>query len=91
MRPVTNFTLHAILAAALAALAASSAAAGEPAVKPGTVVKVSPSESRAAKQEHYFTITLQEGQAGGKSDGFEKQIQIESWQWAASPRLTTSR
>lgn len=81
MRPVTNFTLHAILAAALAALAASSAAAGEPAVKPGTVVKVSPSESRAAKQEHYFTITLQEGQAGGKSDGFEKQIQIESWQW----------
>ena len=81
MRPIANFTLHAILAATLAALAASSAAAGDPAAKPGTVVKVSPSDSRAAEQEHYFTVTLQEGRASGKSDGFDKQIQVESWQW----------
>lgn len=81
MRPVTNFTLHAILAAALAAFAATGAAVGDPAVKPGTVVKVSPSDSRAADQEHYFTITLQQGRASGKSDGFDKQIQVESWQW----------
>ncbi|WP_294120870.1 hypothetical protein [Sphingomonas sp.] len=32
MRPVANFTLHAILAACLAALAASSAAAGRPVI-----------------------------------------------------------
>lgn len=47
MRPITSFTLHAVLAAALAALAATSAAAGDPAVKPGTVVKIGSSDSRA--------------------------------------------
>lgn len=86
MRPITSFTLHAVLAAALAAFAATSAA-GDPAVKPGTVVKVSPSDSRAAEQEHYFTITLQQGRSTGKGEGFEKQIQVESWQWGRTAKV----
>ena len=64
MRPIANFTLHAILAAALAALAASSAAAAP----------------TGGQQEAYYTITLQESRSG-KSEGLDRQIQIESWQW----------
>lgn len=81
MRPLANFTLHAVLAAALAAFAATSAAGVDPAVKPGTVVKIGSSDSRPAERENYFTITLQEGRTAAKQEGHKEQLQIESWQW----------
>lgn len=70
MRPVANFTLHAILAACLAALAASSAAAAkEPA-------------RRLIDNEGYAWLSLApSGQQAGKGE----RLEVQSWQWGAVP------
>jgi len=63
MRPIANFTLHAMLAAALTALAATSAAAGR----------------TGGKEEVYYTITLTDARAHQGSKGEQLEVQSWSW------------
>ena len=74
MRPVTNFTLHAALAAVLAALAASSAAAGGP--------------GGDADSTGFFQMRLGTSAASLKFEGVEGETAIQAFQWG--PRQTTS-
>jgi len=68
VRPIANFTLHAILAAAIAALATASAAAGP----------------TGGKEEVYFTITLQEARAHRDGKGQQLEVQSYQWGTANS-------
>lgn len=53
-------------AASIAAVASAlpATAAGDPRVKPGTVLTVDPRDGRAAGDQAYYTITFQEGRLG---------------------------
>jgi len=74
MRPVANFTLHAILAAALAALAASSAAAAPPFSLVTSSFKNSGSSSGKAHRDEIEVLSYSFGQSQAgrvsKVDGF---------------------
>lgn len=65
MRPIANFTLHAILAACLAAVAASSAAAAP--------------ERRSGKEAIYYTITLTNVAPQQQDKG--QHLEVQSWHW----------
>ena len=81
MRPVTNFTLHAILAAALAALAASSAAA-EPAVSGEVFVRL-PSGAHG-KGEHIEIQSYQWGSSqAGRVSGVKPADPGQNGEWSA--------
>lgn len=58
MRPITNFTLHAMLAAALAALAASAAAAG-PAASGEVFVKLPPGTNAGSGGDRLSVLSFQ--------------------------------
>jgi hypothetical protein len=76
MRPIANFTFHAILAAAIAALATTSAAAGEPTEHFFTITI----------QEGRLGATQPGGTQAyvGRNDGRVQQIQVSSWEWGAA-------
>lgn len=70
------------------AWAMPAVAAGDPEVKPGTVLTIKPNDSRADKEQVYYTITLEEarlasatpGQAYvGRNDGRLQSFEIKDW------------
>ena len=77
MRPIANFTIHAILAAALAALAATSAAAGPARVVSGEVFVKLP--GAAASGDGHIEITSYSFGASrvSKVDGFSVKQGVE--------------